>query len=283
MPAIKPAISSAIRITGSVAIFYGALVALLYFVQGWLIFPGSGVLLPASELPPAAERLTLETSSGVSLSGWRLPTVIGDGGGAAATIIGFGGNGWSAEATAVFLASVFPESDVVVFHYRGYGRSGGETSAAAILEDSLSIHDYVQENFGGGPVISVGVSIGSGPATHIARHRNITGMLLITPFDSIEAVAKDKLFWIPVSLLLRHHMNPVEEIQAVSIPVAVIAASDDEVIPPARTRALQQAVPNLVFSSLLEGVGHNNIYNGPDLREAMATAVAIILSEGDPE
>ncbi len=281
MPAIKPVISSAIRITGSVAIFYGALVALLYFVQGWLIFPGSGALLPASELPPAAERLTLEISPGVSLSGWRLPAVIG--GDAEATIIGFGGNGWSADTTAVFLASVFPESDVVVFHYRGYGRSGGETSAAAILEDSLSIHDYVQENFGGGPVISVGVSIGSGPATHIARHRNITGMLLITPFDSLEAVAKDKLFWIPVSLLLRHHMNPVEEIQAVSIPVAVIAASDDEVIPPARTRALQQAVPNLVFSALLEGVGHNNIYNGPDLREAMVTAVAIILSEGDQE
>ena len=78
-------------------------------------------------------------------------------------------------------------------------------------------------------------------------------------------------------------MDPAEEIRVVDVPVAVIAAGKDEVIPPARTRALREAVPNLIFETTIEDAGHNDIYNRTALREAMRTSVATMLSTGDIE
>ena len=37
----------------------------------------------------------------------------------------------------------------------------------------------------------MGKSIGSGPATHIASHRNPRGLILITPYTSIRDCVKD--------------------------------------------------------------------------------------------
>ena len=56
---------------------------------------------------------------------------------AADLLIGFGGNAQDAEVLAQELAADFPELNVGVFHYRGYGPSTGRPSEAALLADAL--------------------------------------------------------------------------------------------------------------------------------------------------
>jgi hypothetical protein len=62
----------------------------------------------------------------------------------APTLLGFGGNAWNARVTALTLHRLFPDHDVVVFHYRGYAPSSGRPSARALLSASLVIFDYLR-------------------------------------------------------------------------------------------------------------------------------------------
>ncbi len=36
------------------------------------------------------------------------------------------------------------------------------------------------------PIIAIGFSIGSAVAAYLARHRPVAGLILVTPFDSLE-------------------------------------------------------------------------------------------------
>ena len=108
---------------------------------------------------------------------------------------------------AIYLQSVFPDHDVAAFHYRGYAPSTGEPSASAILEDAIAIHDHVVASLAPDRIVAVGLSLGAGPAAHLAARRPIKGLILVTPFDSLRALAREHYPWAPVGLLLRHRME----------------------------------------------------------------------------
>jgi predicted alpha/beta-fold hydrolase len=173
---------------------YFAIVAAMYFAQTWLIFPTRLAEFGRPELPVSAEWLEITTRDRTRLVGVRLGPTRGrsDGG---PILLGFAGNAWNAEAMAVTLHQLLPDFDVVAFHYRGYRPSGGRPSAKALLADSLAVFDYLQQEFGPGPVVAVGVSIGSAVAAYLARHRCLAGLILITPFDSLVALARDHYPW----------------------------------------------------------------------------------------
>ena len=59
-------------------------------------------------------------------------------------------------------------------------------------------------------------------------------------------------------------------------PVAVIAAEQDRVVRPERTRALVERVPNLVFERVLAGAAHNTLYQLPAYAEALKDAFAAL-------
>jgi alpha-beta hydrolase superfamily lysophospholipase len=251
---------------------YGSIVIFLYFAQAALLFPGTR--LPSSRLdqPRTPERLELSTDDGNVLRGMLFPAT------AAGTdlVIGFGGNAQNAEMLGQDLATRLPDADVVVFHYRGYGPSTGQPGEAALLADALRIHDALVERLRPARTFAVGISLGSALAAWLAKQRELKGILLVTPFDSIEAVAKEIYFWIPVGLLLRHRFPSVEYMQGNATPTAVIAAENDHVVPPRRTAALAASLSNLVFNKTLAGARHATIYELPAYDDAFLAAFAAL-------
>jgi len=142
-------------------LLYLGLCTLLFFAQTGLLFP-TGQVGPAGALPPGAERLTLAAASGERLAGLHIPPARGAG--ERLLILGFGGNATNAQATAALLHDLYPEADVVAFHYRGYPPSAGRPSAAALREDAVLIHDFARARFPAERIVAVGFSIGSGVA-----------------------------------------------------------------------------------------------------------------------
>lgn len=259
------------------AVAYAAVIALLYVAQTQMLFPTRMVSASQPVLPPHAARLEVETSDGVRLQGVHLAPA------EAASkdrlvILGFGGNAWNAANLAEYLHDLFPGAEVVAFHYRGYRPSGGSPSADALLADALAVHDHVIASLETDRVIAVGFSIGSGVATHLASHRPLAGLILVTPFDSLEALVHEHYPWVPAGWLLRHHMYPAEELRNATTPVAVIAAERDRIVPPRRTEALRQVVPALVFDRTIADANHNDLYARPDFRSALAEALARVKS-----
>jgi len=142
----------------------------MFEFQSHLIFPTHAVPR-AGPFPPRAQRLSLKTKEGQELVGIHIPA---DEGSAERTLIlGFGGNAWNAQDVAEYLHQLFPDEEVVVFHYRGYSPSQGSPSAEALIADAPLVYDNAVEEVRPGRVVAVGFSIGSGIAAallFIERH-----------------------------------------------------------------------------------------------------------------
>lgn len=249
---------------------YSLILAFVYFAQTRLLFPADSVP-NAGPMPTQWQPLTLQAGTGHQLRGVHVPPRAQ--GGDRLLILGFGGNAWNAESAAAFLHDLFPRADVITFHYRGYAPSEGRPSAAALQADALAIHDFARQLLSDHRIIVVGFSVGSGVASYLAAHRPADGLILVTPFDSLAEVASDHYPWLPVRSLLRHRMEPAQDLRESGVPVALIAAGADRLIRPARAKALSGAVRNLVFDRTLAGASHNDIYDRQDFRSAMQRAM----------
>jgi uncharacterized protein len=266
-------VSWLVNLTLALAGVYLALVGFMYVAQTWLIFPTGLAALGRPDLPPRAARLQVATPDAERLVGVRLAPA----GVAAAEgpiLLGFPGNAWDAQAMALTLSQLLPEYEAIVFHYRGYSPSGGRPSANALLTDSITVFDHLEREVGARPVIAVGVSIGSPVAAYLARHRPVSGLVLITPFDSLVELARDHYPWLPVRLLLRHRMPTLDYVRDLETPTAVIVAGADTIVPPRRSQPLQRTIRNLVFAAIIEGAGHNDLYDRAAFRVAIREAVA---------
>jgi len=149
------------------------------------------------------------------------------------------------------------------------------TEAEVILMDAPIIFDRVQHVLAPIRVVAVGFSIGSGVAAYLARHRTVAGLTLVTPFDSLEALARDLYWWAPVGLLLRHRMSIIDFVRGSPTPTALIIANQDTIVPARRSAPLRAVVPNLVLDRTIEA-GHNDLYDQPIFADALHEALAKI-------
>jgi uncharacterized protein len=258
----------------TLAALYAAVVTGMYLGQTWLLFPTTLAGLARVQLPASAQRLEVRAPDGEVLAGVRIPAT-GEGSGRAPRLLGFGGNAWNAEAMALYLHGLFPGHEVAAFHYRGYAPSGGRPSAEALLPDSVLVFDRLQQVDAGVPVVAVGFSIGSGVAAYLARHRPVAGLVLVTPFDSLEALARDLYWWAPVGLLLRHRIPTIDFVRGSPVPTALIVAEQDGIVPARRSAALRPMIANLAFEATIDA-GHDDLYGRPDFAAAMREALARI-------
>lgn len=242
----------------------------MFDFQSDLIFPVHAV--PESgPLPPKAERLSARTPDGETLQGIYIP---GDSPDPTKTLIlGFGGNAWNGQDVAEYLHEIFSEHDVIVFHYRGYAPSTGSPSGEALTADAPLAYDAGVNRVKPARVIAIGFSIGTGVAAQLTRQRRVDGLILVTPFDSLKALAQSMLPWLPIGPFFNHEIDALGPLRGADVPVAIIAAERDEIVPRERTDALRKEVGNLVFDKVIAGAGHNDIYARSEFHDAMREAL----------
>jgi pimeloyl-ACP methyl ester carboxylesterase len=252
------------------AVVAGALLAVMIDLQSQLLFPVDAVA-PAGPLARGAEQLELRIPHGDILRGVHIAPV--DGSKERVLVLGFGGNAWNAQHVAELLHDIYPGAHVVVFHYRGYAPSTGSPSAEALLADAPLIYDMAVQRLRPARTIAAGFSIGSGVAAKLAAKRQLDGLILVTPFDSLKAVAQSLYPWVPVGPFFRHEIDAASALVHSGVPVAIVAAERDEIVAPERTAALRARIGNLVFDRTIEGAGHNDIYARSDFQIAMHEAL----------
>lgn len=242
----------------------------MFDFQSDLIFPVHAVP-KAGPLPPSAEHLSANTSDGETLHGIYIPTDERDA--SKTLILGFGGNAWNAQDVAEYLHELYPEHDVVAFHYRGYRPSTGSPSGEALSADAPTVYDVAVERVKPARVVAVGFSIGTAVAAQLTAKRKLDGVILVTPFDSLKALAQAMLPWLPIGPFFNHQIDAAGPLSQADVPVAIIAAERDEIVPTERTDALRRKVRNLVFDRTVSRSGHNDIYARSDFHDAMHEAL----------
>lgn len=233
--------------------------AYLYVGQESLIFfprPNDAQLLQQH----AASRVEIPTS-GATLEGWWIDNPQAT---TPAVILYFGGNAEDVLYTAT-TAPNFNARQMLVVNWRGYGGSTGKPGQKALYEDGLAIFDYaIKRGIRPEHIVVMGRSLGSGVASMLAGTRPVGAAVLITPFDSLAAVAAKHYPYLPVRLLLRHPFPSVDWAKRTHAPALMLAAERDFVIPSAHAQKLFEAWAGEKRIHVLAHTGHNDIEMHPD-------------------
>lgn len=177
-------------------------------------------------------------------------------------ILYFGGNAEDVSQTVPELAAAFPGRAIYAHHYRGYGGSGGRPSERALHADAAAVFDHVASRH---PEVDViGRSLGSAVAVRLAATKPVRRLVLVTPFDSILAIARRLFPWLPVRLLLADPFVAVDDAPRVTAPTLVITAGADEVVPVGHTSRLLAAFrAGVAEERAFPHAGHNDVSLDP--------------------
>ena len=240
-----------------------------YLLLCLLLFIGqrSHIYYPVPESNPAgAQSMRLQTGA-ADLKVW----VVARPGPRA--ILYFGGNGEDVARSLTGFEAVFPGHSLYLVNYRGYGGSSGRPTEAGLQSDAIVLFDHLRQRHADMAVI--GRSLGSGVAVHLASERPVGRLVLVTPFDSLVAVAREHFRYFPVSLLMRDRYDSASRVPAVRAPVLIVVAGSDELVSRARSDALAAAFggarPRVIR---IEGAGHNEIDGYAQYLESIAEFLA---------
>lgn len=154
---------------------------------------------------------------------------------------------------------------VILAEYPGYGPRDGKPSEATLVADAIETLARVRRDHPG-PIILAGESIGAGVAAAAWTEApdGITALLLLTPWDKLESVAKHHYPWAPVSLLLRDRYDNTMNLAAFNGRIAVAIAEHDSIVPPQFGRALFNALPEPKRLWVVPSSDHNDWWSRVD-------------------
>jgi uncharacterized protein len=238
---------------------YALICALLFFGQERSIFfpqPND----PQLRQQYSQQRIEIATS-GARLEGWWIDNPHAT---TPAVVLYFGGNAEDVLYTASEARKLDARA-VLVVNYRGYGGSTGKPAQQSLYDDGLAVYDYAIER--GVPpehIVVMGRSLGSSVASMLAGARAVRAAVLITPFDSLAAVAAGHYPFVPVRLLLRHPFPSTDWARRTRARVLMLAADQDTIVPASHAQALFETWAGEKQIQVLPGTGHNDIAGHPD-------------------
>jgi uncharacterized protein len=170
--------------------------------------------------------------------------------------------------------------DVVMFDYRGYGKSSGcIDSEEQLRADVRAVWAEFAPQYEGKRIVIAGQSLGTALAAGLADELCSAGRaphltLLVSPYSSMRALAEELYPWVP-SQVLRYPLHTAQHAARVSGPLMLIHGDKDELIGIHHSHALCTAAPAAQFLCV-EGAGHSDLHKFPSFRKALAGALGCL-------
>ncbi len=229
----------------------------LYLVQDGLLFlPQPGPARPPqARAGRAVEPLEFTAAEGVSVRGWLVRSAHTR----SPLLIYYGGN---AEEVSWQAGEPWPDDwSLALVNYRGYGRSEGKPSEQALFADAELVFDRLsaRADVDRARIVLVGRSLGSGVATYLASRREVAGVVLISPYDSMIAIGQRHYPFLPVRLLLKHPFDSLARAPAISAPLLAVVGERDGIIPPDHSLRLYEAWGGPKRWTSIPDAGHNDL------------------------
>lgn len=202
--------------------------------------------------------VVLRAKDGTRLSGWLMTPQMP---GSRPAVIYFGGRSEEVSWVVRDAGRLFPGMAVLAVNYRGYGDSQGDPAEAHVIDDACMLFDWMAAHHHVDPrrIAVVGRSLGSGVAVQVAKERPASAVVLITPYDSILALAKRKFRVMPIQYMLRHRFESIKYAPTLNVPTYVLRAASDDVVPHSHTDQLVGKLANLIADETVPDSDHLNI------------------------
>jgi pimeloyl-ACP methyl ester carboxylesterase len=170
--------------------------------------------------------------------------------------------------------------DVVMFDYRGYGKSTGcIESENQLRADVRTVWTEFAKQYEGKRVVISGQSLGTALAAGLAAELCEAGRtpdltFLVSPYSSMRALADELYPWVPRQVL-RYPLHTAEHAARLSGPLMLIHGDKDQLIGIHHSHALRTAAPAAQFLCV-EGAGHNDVHKFPSFRKALEGALGCL-------
>jgi pimeloyl-ACP methyl ester carboxylesterase len=167
--------------------------------------------------------------------------------------------------------------DVVMFDYRGFGKSSGQIESEEQLRADVSaVWQHFAPRYAGKRVVISGQSLGTGLAAGLAAQLCSDGhapdlTLLVSPYSSMKALAAELYPWVPMQVL-RYPLHTLEHAAKLLGPVMLIHGEKDELIPIHHSEQLCSAFRSAQLVRV-DGAGHSDVHQFPSVRKALASAL----------
>jgi pimeloyl-ACP methyl ester carboxylesterase len=206
--------------------------------------------------------LWLNVASAISLQGWVARPKEGGG---RQVLIYFGGRNehvaWAAQ-----MGSYLGTWSVYAFNYRGFGGSGGCPSESSAKSDALRIVDEVRrlEGFAARAPVVMGRSLGTAMAISVAARRDIAQLVLLSPFDSVRSLLRQRtpLNW--MSWLLHQDFDCMGDAARVKAETIILLAATDNRVPHGNSLRLASEFSNLRHMGTVPDSNHNSLPRHPE-------------------
>ncbi|MEK6653204.1 MAG: alpha/beta hydrolase [Nitrospirota bacterium] len=209
---------------------YLFLVGFVYIRQGsMLYYPSREIEATPWNIGLDFEEISLKTKDGINISAWYIPAENERG-----VVLFCHGNAGNIshrlDSTLIFHDL---NMSVLIFDYRGYGKSEGSPTENGTYLDAESAWDYLVNVRHVKPekIILFGRSLGSAIAAETAIRRKAGAIIIESGFTSIPDLGAKFFPQLPVRLISRYHYSTIDKVSMIDIPKLFIHSRQDELIP----------------------------------------------------
>jgi fermentation-respiration switch protein FrsA (DUF1100 family) len=248
-----------VAVAAIVAVLFWTIV-LMIFEEKFIYFPHRyprGLYEDARSVPHLRD-CWMTAEDGVKIHGWFAPADS-----ALATVVISHGNGGNISYCLPIMRELQRRRlNVLMYDYRGYGRSEGSPDEEGIYRDGRAAFDYALKLPEVDPrrVILWGASLGGAVAIDVATQRPAAALILESTFSSAKDVARSVYPFLPARFFLRTKFNSVEKIRSIKIPLLFIHGSHDSIIPIRLGRRLFSAAQEPKEFYEIPGANHNDTF-----------------------
>jgi alpha-beta hydrolase superfamily lysophospholipase len=159
--------------------------------------------------------------------------------------------------------------DLFMLDYRGYGKSSGRVHSQVQLEaDVRAAWARIAPRYAGSKRVFIGQSLGSALAAGLAAEVQPELTVLVSPYESMAALAAEHYRWVPQALL-RYPLRTDVALSRVKSPVLLLHGDRDDLIAPHHSEQLLRVAPQAEHV-VIRGAGHNDVERSPQYLEVLA-------------
>jgi fermentation-respiration switch protein FrsA (DUF1100 family) len=199
-----------------------------------------------------------EAEDGTRLNGWYCPHENP----AAVVLLAHGNAGnMTAYADALGVLHDRHRLSVMVFDYRGYGKSEGEPDEQGILDDARAARHWLarRANVEEADIVLMGHSLGGGVVVDLAATDGARGLVLVNTFTSLPEVASHHFPLVPARMLMQNRLDSIAKIESYHGPLLLAHCERDRTIPFTQGQRLFARANEPKRFVVTAGTGHDDL------------------------